>query len=287
MSRVQVVDLSVTAEDGRSLRVFDSGVGEVPVLSIHGAGMGRIVYAPYLEMATRRGIRVLSYDRPGLGGSTRQSGYRIRDSAADVRAIAAALKLETVLVWGVSAGVPYALACAALLPDLVAAAAALGGRAAPAIDASPESLADPPRLLAELEAAAAMDRERSVPEWVDVLSATGLPAADIDHLKTSGAQWYAQDAKDALAVGGAGYFDQVCAGAQYWGFDLHDIRVPVLIVHGLADTWVDPQAAQELAAAIPGAELRLVDGVGHLSLMEQLDDVVDWLLAHGSAPPRG
>ncbi len=48
------------------------------------------------------------------------------DAAADVRAIAGELGIERLVVWGLSGGGPHALACAALLPDLVPAAAALG-----------------------------------------------------------------------------------------------------------------------------------------------------------------
>lgn len=266
-------------DSGRDLRVFDSGTGTVPVLSIHGGGMGRTVYPPYLAMATERGVRVVSYDRPGLGGSTRHPGYRIRDCADDVRTIASALGVERMLVWGVSGGAPFALACAALLPGLVVAAAALGGRAAPAPDAVSRFSEDPDAAMAEMEAEAAAERERPVSDWIDVLSAAGLPEVDIANLKAGGAEWYAGDARDALAVGGAGYYDEARASHEYWDFDLNDIHAPVLIVHGTADPWVDPQEATELAASIPGAELRLLDGIGHLSLMDHLDGVVDWLLS--------
>jgi pimeloyl-ACP methyl ester carboxylesterase len=47
----------------------------------------------------------------------------------DVRAICAALEIDRLAMWGISGGGPYALACAALLPDLVAAAASLAGNA--------------------------------------------------------------------------------------------------------------------------------------------------------------
>ena len=47
------------------------------------------------------------------------------DCAADVRAIAQALDIQRLAVWGASGGGPHALACAALLPDLVAAVSAL------------------------------------------------------------------------------------------------------------------------------------------------------------------
>lgn len=44
---------------------------------------------------------------------------------------------------------------------------------------------------------------------------------------------------------------------------LHGVRVPTLVVHGLADKMVHVSGGRATAAAIPGAELLLVDGMGH------------------------
>ena len=44
---------------------------------------------------------------------------------------------------------------------------------------------------------------------------------------------------------------------------LHAVRVPALVVHGTADRMVHPSGGRATAAAIPGAELLLVDGMGH------------------------
>jgi len=56
-------------------------------------------------------------------------GRTVADTAADVRAICAELGIERLVTWGHSGGGPPALACAALLPDLVTAAAALASPA--------------------------------------------------------------------------------------------------------------------------------------------------------------
>jgi pimeloyl-ACP methyl ester carboxylesterase len=44
---------------------------------------------------------------------------------------------------------------------------------------------------------------------------------------------------------------------------LHALRVPALVVHGLADKMVHVSGGRATAAAIPGAELLLIDGMGH------------------------
>ena len=44
---------------------------------------------------------------------------------------------------------------------------------------------------------------------------------------------------------------------------LRSLRVPALVVHGMADKMVHVSGGRSTAAAIPGAELVLVDGMGH------------------------
>src|SRR3954466_7191319 len=53
-------------------------------------------------------------------------GRTVADCAADVRAIAHAIGFARCAAWGFSGGGPHALACAALLPDLVRAVGTVG-----------------------------------------------------------------------------------------------------------------------------------------------------------------
>jgi 3-oxoadipate enol-lactonase len=50
---------------------------------------------------------------------------------------------------------------------------------------------------------------------------------------------------------------------------LAEIDVPTLVLHGTEDRLVAPENARRLAAAIPGAELVLLDGAGHVYHSEQ------------------
>ncbi|HKJ36669.1 MAG TPA: alpha/beta fold hydrolase, partial [Solirubrobacterales bacterium] len=45
--------------------------------------------------------------------------------------------------------------------------------------------------------------------------------------------------------------------------ELQGIRTPTLVIHGSADRLVPPQAGKDTAAAIPGARLELIEGMGH------------------------
>jgi pimeloyl-ACP methyl ester carboxylesterase len=77
----------------------------------------------------RAGVRTLVPDRPGYGGSTRQAGRRVADAAEDVRGLADEAGWERFAVHGHSGGGPYALACAALLPERVTRCAVGAGTA--------------------------------------------------------------------------------------------------------------------------------------------------------------
>ena len=53
---------------------------------------------------------------------------------------------------------------------------------------------------------------------------------------------------------------------------LAEIRVPTLVVHGTGDNVVDAGNAPLLAEGIPGAQLELFEGVGHLLPWERPEE---------------
>ena len=60
---------------------------------------------------------------------------------------------------------------------------------------------------------------------------------------------------------------------------LPEIRCPCLILCGKQDSWSPPERHRQMAAAIAGSELRLIDDCGHMSTMERPDEVLLHLLA--------
>ena len=74
-----------------------------PILVLPGTPSSRLIPArPYGEFAVALGVRLISYDRPGYGGSTAQPGRTVADVADDVRAIVDALRIDRCCVWGLS-----------------------------------------------------------------------------------------------------------------------------------------------------------------------------------------
>ena len=124
------IQRTVPTPDGRTLAIEEAGdPGGRPVLVHNGTPNSRHLFGPAAADAAARGLRLIGYDRPGYGGSTPQPGRTVADCATDVRAICAGLGIGRLAMWGISGGGPHVLACAALLPDLVTAAASLASLA--------------------------------------------------------------------------------------------------------------------------------------------------------------
>src|SRR5437016_3768249 len=128
---VSQTDLELT--DGRTLHVYDTGAldadGELALFWHHGTPNIGTPPGPLVGAAAELGIRWVSHDRPGYGGSTAQPGRSVASVASDVAAVADSLGIERFAVMGHSGGGPHVLACAALLPERVLAAVSCSGLA--------------------------------------------------------------------------------------------------------------------------------------------------------------
>ena len=278
--------------DGRTLAIEEAGdPGGHPVLVHNGTPNSRHLYGPAAADAAARGLRLIGYDRPGYGGSTPPPGRTVADCAADVRAICAELGIDRLAMWGISGGGPHLLACAALLPDLVTAAASLASLA-PAdaegldwFDGMGEENADDYRLLKSDPDAcrAKLEKEREASlaaSGADLaeLFPTLLTPTDAAALTGEFAEYLAYTGRAGLAPGSQGWWDDGVAHASPWGFELSAIRVPVLLMHGRQDQFVPFGHGRWLAARIPGVEARLLDGDGHLTLeTDRIGEVHAWL----------
>ena len=276
----------VPTADGRTLAVEDAGDRTgLPVLVHVGSPNSRHLYGRTVADATAGGLRLISYDRPGYGESTPRPGRTVADGAADVRAICAALDIDRLVTWGLSGGGPYALACAALLPDLVTAAASLCSPApydAEGLDwlagMGPGAAEDVRLMFGDQDAA----RAPFITEREQLLAASPAelarqwqetsPDADLAFLTDE-----AICVQQALAAGIEGFFEDSWAQLIPWGFDLARISVPVLLLHGRLDEAVPFGHAQWLAARIPGAEARFYDHEGHGLRDNHIGEVHAWL----------
>jgi pimeloyl-ACP methyl ester carboxylesterase len=272
----------VQTSDGRRLAYEQQGEpGGVPVFALHGTPGSRFSGRhPDPEKVDEAGLRLITYDRPGYGGSARQHGRSVVDCVTDIVAIADALGLERFAVTGGSGGAPHSLAAAAQLPERITCAECDVGPApyeAEDLDyfsgMDPENvkelgwaLAGEETLVPELERAAQKALDRLDADPAALLSEFDLSEADRAVLAQEAVKQRMRISfREALAQGIGGWVDDDLAIVRPWGFDLAEIRVPVQVRYGATDVLVPAAHGAWLAAHIPGAMVVVDQVSGHMT----------------------
>jgi pimeloyl-ACP methyl ester carboxylesterase len=282
----------ITTSDGRQLEILTSGAEDGFPLFFHNGTPSAVVPFPALDRAAARtGLRVVTYSRPGYGGSTRRAGSArlgcIADDVPDTVAILEALGIDEFVTLGWSGGGPRALATAALLPGRCRGAVSLAGVAPYGVegldwfaDMGPENVRDF-RAALEGEEAIRPLVEAEVAEFAhvtgaDIVAAFGELVSEVDAAALTGefAEFIAADFRRSCEQGANGLLDDNLVLARPWGFDLASITTPVAVWQGRHDRMVPYGHGIWLADAIPGARRHLYDDEGHLTLLAKLDVIL-------------
>lgn len=285
---------TITLADGRELCLEVAGdVSGRPIVVHNGTPNSRLLHPASVADAESRGAYLVSWDRPGYGGSTPHPGRTVASVAEDTREVAKALGVDRLVTWGISGGGPHALACAALLPDLVAAVGVLGS-IAPADAEGLDYFAGMGEMNVEDIKLYREDKEAArrkghddwemfraaTPEQLVTGMATLLSPVDREMLEGELAEWLVASAQDGLAPSDQGWWDDGVAHMEPWGFELGEIRVPVKVWHGTYDRFVPVAHGVWLADHVPGSERDIRETDGHLTLLRRIGEMHDWLLSH-------
>ncbi|MBW8729871.1 MAG: alpha/beta hydrolase [Terrabacter sp.] len=285
-----VTESDVDLGDGHVLHVYDTGdPGDVEALGVeplvvvwhHGTPNIGAPPRPLFDAAARLGIRWVSYDRPGYGGSTPRPDRDIASAARDVAAVADHLGVATFAVMGHSGGGTHALASGALLGDRVRAVVSVSAVAPFGASGLAFFAGMAPGGEASLRAAAA---GREAKEAYEIAAAqapegeTDSGFVNADEAAFSG-PWglFGSVVGPALAAGPSALIDDDLAYVSDWGFEPGDVSAPTLVVHGGADRIVPASHGQWLASAIPDADLWLQPLDGHVSVLRSAEDALTWL----------
>jgi len=280
--------------DGRSLDLNVTGPEDgIPLVFHHGTPGSVCQFRAIQRGAHDRGLRLVTFSRPGYGASTRQPGRRVVDVAADVAAVLAHLAAPRCVVAGWSGGGPHALATGARLPQQVAGILCIAG-VAPYdseglnyLDGMGQQNIDEFGLALKGEAAirpsheteAAGLRNTDASGLIEAM-ATLLPDVDRAALTAEFGEDMAANFAEALRTGVDGWVDDDLAFVVPWGFTLDELAVPTFVWQGSEDLMVPFAHGQWLAAHVPGATAHLQQGEGHLSIsMGALDRMLDELRA--------
>jgi pimeloyl-ACP methyl ester carboxylesterase len=286
----------IKAPDGRTLAVAEWGdPNGIGLFALHGTPGGRIGYWMDPGIYARYGLRRLTVDRPGYGESTRHAGRSIADFVPDIETIADQLGIDRFAVTGGSGGGPHALAVAALRPDRVlrcladVSIAPYGAEGLDFLAGMNEGnvIEFGAALAGEASLRSLLIRERSTTLQRLADNRTDFLGDDYTMSEPDQQQMAKHLTRikhhfvSCLAPGVDGWVDDDLAFTRPWGFDVADIRVPVLLSYGRADNLVPSAHGDWLAAHIPGAALDVTD-VGHLGDDAQVEGQMAWLAGRPS-----
>lgn len=284
-------DRRITLRDGRALGWAEFGDRQGrPLFYFHGFPASRLEAALTDVAAARLGIRIIAPDRPGFGLSDVQPGRRLGDWPADVTQLADALGLPRFAVLGVSGGGPYALACAAKIPQRLTAVAIVGGLG-PTMDAgSTTGMAALNRFFLSLfRHSQALGRPllsllgagiRRRPELFFGLFTATVPHVDRTALMAPGIQpLFHASMREAFRQGSRGAACELALYARPWDFNLAAIALLVDLWHGELDVTVPPRMGELLSKGIPRCRRHTLAGEGHFSLpLQRMEDILRSLL---------
>ncbi|MCB5908409.1 alpha/beta fold hydrolase [Streptomyces pinistramenti] len=246
-----------SAGEVRWAALGEAGAGASPVVLLHGTPFSSYVWRAVARALARR-HQVFVWDMPGYGSSEMRDG-------ADVSLAAQAVTLTELLAhWDLPE--PAVVAhdfggCVALRAHLLygaryarlalvdpVALAPWGSPTYRLLGAHPEVFGKlPPELHRAL-----------VREYVASASRPGLHPEVLDRLV---APW-------CTAAGQPAFYRQIAQNDQRMTDEIEgrygEITLPTLICWGTDDTWIPAAKGRELAARIPGARLRPIEGAGHL-----------------------
>ena len=246
-----------------------------PLLLVMGLG-GPMTWwdARLCEQLAETGFFVIRYDNRDVGRSTRLTGrvtlaqlaraylgmpvrapYSLTDLATDAFGLLDHLGLESAHVWGVSMGGMIAQTMAVASPErvrsLVSMMSTTGARTV--------GFQHPSLLPAFL--ARGVGRDAYVAASVKLarmIGSPGFPVVEEEVRRRAGETWDRgvdprASARQILAI----------LTQPNRTRDLRRVRVPTLVVHGMRDKMVHVSGGRATSQAIPGAELMLLDGLGH------------------------
>ncbi|MEM9532469.1 MAG: alpha/beta hydrolase [Pseudomonadota bacterium] len=266
-----------------------------PVLLIMGFNMNLEAWPePYVQGLVRRGYYVIRFDNRDAGMSSRITGtrpvsipwiaqarllglrlptpYGLEDMAEDAAGILDQLTTRPAHVIGVSMGGMIAQLLAIAHPDRIRSLGLLMTHSGSTAYAIPSA-----RLLSLIFRQPGNTPEAQLNYYREFWNTVSGPSYPLD-----------PDEVDAMTLTSArrspqphGRHRQLAAviSAPDRRPHLKSLAVPTSIIHGSADPLIPCRGGKALARAIPGARLKVIEGLGHTLPNELADDMLDFVLA--------
>jgi pimeloyl-ACP methyl ester carboxylesterase len=277
----------ITLPDGRRLHWHEFGDKDgSPVIYAAGTPVSGLGGASYDEAARAAGLRWISPDKPGYGGSDYHRERSLISWADDLAALAGHLGLDRFALAGESGGAPFTVAAAHQLAGRVSVAALIapGGPITPAEMAGMKARNRVMYWLARNAPAvnaipvAAMRRElASSARLVRALRRDMAAAPEAAH---AALRIEIEAVADALRPGPRATVQELALTKRPWPFPLSEVKTPVHLWHGAADRNAPIAFARRLARELPDATLHISDSSGHDVGLDRRGEIMSVLASH-------
>ena len=264
--------------NGVELFYDETGDAGAPVvLLIMGLGTQMIAWPEaFVGGLADAGYRVIRFDNRDIGLSTTLDvAYTLTDMAADAVGLLDALGVDKAHVVGASMGGMIAQLVASGWPDRVLTLTSImsssGRRGLPGPTPALRK-----RLM--MRRPASPTREEAVAAGVDILALISFPdpARGPDDLRGMAGRAFDRgynpmgSRRQLLAI--------LADGSRV--DRLRTIRAPTLVIHGAEDPLVPAANSEDIAAAVPGARLVIVPGMGHDFPPSKVPEMVNMIAGH-------
>jgi pimeloyl-ACP methyl ester carboxylesterase len=284
--------------NGIELAYQEMGDGE-PLLLVMGLATQMLAWDEgFCGMLVDRGFRVVRFDNRDIGRSTKidsagvpsridmMSGrratapYFLRDMAADTIGLMDHLGIESAHVVGASMGgmivQTMAIEHAERVRSMVSIMSTTGSRwtGLPSWKAMGVLLGRPPK-----------GREAAVERAIKTFSVIGSPGYPLDEERLRDVAGRSYD-RGHSAAGVLRQLHAISASGDRTQA-LRGVRVPTTVIHGKGDPLVRPAGGRATARAIPGARLKMIDGMGHDLPRDLWPTFVDEIAANAERAGKG
>jgi pimeloyl-ACP methyl ester carboxylesterase len=275
-----IIDAEMVLSDGRTLAyaVWGDPDGET-VFLFHGAPGSRL-FVPDPSTTAQVGVRLVTVDRPGYGGSDPDAARQIVDWPSDVLQLAVVLQAGEFAVVAHSSGGPYALACALRMPERVSGVVLASCVAPCEVDPSgkdDEDQALTRRCQQDPDGAAVEIAGNAAWLVADPEHFLDLPRPDPDTqllADTAIRSMFGRAVRESVKQGIGAYTRDCVLERRPWGFTLGDVNADVSIWHGGCDQSVAPGQAVTLNRGLPHSGLRMVPDAGHGLILGRWADIL-------------
>jgi pimeloyl-ACP methyl ester carboxylesterase len=246
-----------------------------PLLLVMGLATPMIAWPPELcSMLVDRGFRVVRFDNRDIGRSTKiesagvpsrvdmlsgrraTAPYLLKDMARDTVGLTDHLGIESAHLVGASMGGMIVQTAAIEYPQrlrsIVSIMSTTGSRwtGLPSLKAFGALLGAPPK-----------NREAMIERGVRTFKVIGSPGFEFDEERIREVAGRSYD-RGHSAAGIARQLHAITASGDRTRA-LRDVQLPATVIHGSRDPLVRPAGGRATARAIPGARLRMIEGMGH------------------------